>query len=102
MVYATVKHFIFRYYGIGALLIIIATTIWFLRGPKSKDETTLFLTIVGGLASALYFIQKQKLEELQLFKELFIEFNSRYDKLNEALNSIALAENKVKLTIEEE
>ena len=33
------------------------------------------------------FVQKQKLEELRLFKELFTEFNARYDKLQDALRS---------------
>jgi len=101
MWYARIKHFLFRYYGLVALLILIPTIMSFLKGPKGKDEITVFLTIIGSLASALYFIQKQKLEELHLFKELFVEFNARYDKLNEDLNRIVFAEPKGELTQEE-
>jgi hypothetical protein len=36
----------------------------------------------------LVMTQKQKTEELQLFKDLFTEFNARYDGLNEKLNAI--------------
>ncbi|MBT3755668.1 MAG: hypothetical protein HOG24_05260 [Candidatus Cloacimonetes bacterium] len=44
-----------------------------------------FVPIIGGLLSLLYFIQKQKLAELLLFRELFNDFNSKYDKLNNGL-----------------
>lgn len=102
MVYAKVKHFVFRYEEVLALLILAVTAVWFFRGPQSKDEITIYLTIVGGVASALYFIQKQKLEELRLFKELFVEFNIRYNNINESMNRIAFSEQKGKLSTEEE
>ena len=43
-------------------------------------------------------IQKQKLEELKLLKDLFIVFNKRYDKLNEELNNIANKDEKEDLS----
>jgi hypothetical protein len=101
MIYARVKHLIFQYYGIVALFGFLGAALWFFRGPKGKDELTLFVTIVGGLASAIFFIQKQKLEELQLFKELFVDFNCRYDELNEDLNKIVSSKEKVDLTSDE-
>jgi hypothetical protein len=52
-------------------------------------------TLVGGIISCAYFVQKHKLDELQLFKELFKEFNERYDALNEELNRILLSEKKL-------
>ncbi len=51
----------------------------------------MIIAIVGGILSSIYFVQKQKLEETRLFKELFAEFNERYDKLNESLNQILRA-----------
>jgi hypothetical protein len=45
-------------------------------------------TVVGALLSLTYFVQKQKLEELRLFRELFKEFNDRYSELNEELARI--------------
>ena len=47
-----------------------------------------FAAFGGGLVSLFYFLQKQKLDELKLFKELFKEFNERYDRLNETLDQI--------------
>jgi hypothetical protein len=35
-----------------------------------------------------FIVQKQKLDELHLFKEIFVDFNRRYDALNEELNQI--------------
>lgn len=92
MIYARVKHLVFQYYGIAALLTVLVAAVWFFQGQKGKDEITVFITILGGVASALYFIQKQKLEELRLFKELFVNFNSRYDGFNESLNRMSSGE----------
>src|SRR2546428_10787713 len=54
----------------------------------SKAEWQIRLSILGVPFSLLYFVQKQKMEELELFKRLFTEFNHRYDRLNEKLNAI--------------
>ena len=48
-------------------------------------------TVVGAILSLTYFAQKQKLEELRLFRELFKEFNTRYDDMNEKLAKIVEA-----------
>ena len=53
-----------------------------------KDFGTI-LTTIGGLLSLLYFIQKQKLDEMRLHHELFKDFNVRYDDLNDKLIEIA-------------
>jgi hypothetical protein len=100
--HAKVKHFLFEFYWLIALLIFVSASVWFVRTPKEKDELTIFLTIIGGLLSAFYFIQKQQLEELELFKELFVTFNKRYDELNEELNRIVSTNPKEKLRPEEQ
>lgn len=46
------------------------------------------IAILGSTLSLLYFLQKQKLEELQLFRSLFKEFNKRYDGMNEEISTI--------------
>lgn len=56
---------------------------------------TTVATVAGALLSLIYFIQKQKLEELRLFRELFKEFNERYDRLNEKLTRIVEAREDV-------
>jgi hypothetical protein len=45
-------------------------------------------TVFGTFLSILYFLQKQRLEEIKLFREIFVECNKRYDKINDMLNSI--------------
>jgi hypothetical protein len=55
------------------------------------ERTRLWEIMAGGyaiLVSAFFFVQKQRIEELRIFKELFTEFNDRYDKLNDPLNKI--------------
>jgi hypothetical protein len=42
-------------------------------------------TVVGSLLSVAYFLQKQKLEELRLFREIFKDCNLRYDEMNDEL-----------------
>lgn len=54
-----------------------------------KEPVTTVVTVVGSMLSVAYFLQKQKLEELKLFREIFKECNERYDGMNEALASIA-------------
>lgn len=96
-----IKHFIFRYYLLFVIAAVIAATVFLYRSPKGKDEVTLYVTIIGGLISAFYFVQKQQLEELELFKELFTEFNGRYDKLNDRLTRIATVDPASSLTADE-
>ena len=82
-----VKNFVLRYYLpialTACLLVIIVAVI-----VRDDIDWRLSVTIVGGILSSIYFVQKQRLEELRLFKALFTEFNSRYDALNEELNQI--------------
>ena len=48
----------------------------------------LLLSGIGGVAGFTYFLYRQHLDEAKLFKELFAEFNRRYDALNNDLNAI--------------
>lgn len=61
-----------------ALIVIIL--LFVLREPLLT-----FVTVMGSLLSVAYFLQKQKLEEMRLFRELFKECNGRYDAMNESL-----------------
>jgi hypothetical protein len=55
---------------------------------RGTDAWTLLAPLITCTISFVYFIQKQKIEELRLFKELFQEFNDRFDNLNDDLNRI--------------
>lgn len=82
------KYFLHRYHFPLIVLVIVfavVISIWFYaRG----DDWKLFLPVIGAAVSLIYVIQKQQLEEAKLFKELFVQFNERYDQLNEDLNRI--------------
>lgn len=96
------KRVLFKLYTPIILVGFVAALVWVFKSPKGKDEISIFVTIVGGLISLFYFIQKQQLEELRLFKELFTEFNCRYDKLNEKLNEIVEKDSSPELGDEDE
>jgi hypothetical protein len=93
------KHWVLRHYlwvAIALLFLALAIAFW------TQQET--WQTRLGFLAIPFVFlvgIQKQKTEELILFKELFEKFNTRYDEMNENLNAIITRENKTSLSQEE-
>ncbi len=82
------KWFIHRYYltivATTFLSTIILAVVLYIKGVDWK----ILLTVIGGLISFIYFIQNQQIDEARLFKDLFVEFNRRYDALNGALNEI--------------
>ena len=60
-----------------------AVVTWFRFPPIRRPE--LLIPTVGRF---LYFLYQQHLNETKLFKELFVDFNHRYDELNDDLNAI--------------
>ena len=67
-----------NYWWILFIVSIIILLTLFVR----NESTSTVVTFVGAILSIIYFIQKQKLEEMRLFRELFKDFNSRYDKMH--------------------
>ena len=63
---------------------ILASWFYFAAGHPPE----LLLSGLGALTGFFYFIYRQHLDEAKLFKELFVEFNGRYNKLNDELNKI--------------
>ena len=59
---------------------------WFRFAEGHRPE--LLVSAVGAVAGFTYFLYRQHLDETKLFKELFVEFNIRYDALNDGLNTI--------------
>ena len=84
------KAFWFKYYVFIVLffllLIIAAFSILTVRVGDSSLAS--FATFAGIALTTIYFVQKQKLEEIKLFKDLFTEFNARYDRLNGKITDI--------------
>jgi hypothetical protein len=94
------KHFLFRYYGWIALIAFVLVGILAAANGKAIDWR-IFLLSLGAILSFVYFMQRQKLEELNLFKELFTEFNGRYNQLNEGLNDIIKGDPSAELSKKE-
>jgi hypothetical protein len=78
------KRFLFKWYALICLLAIFVAAVAFL--PHSKWQP--FVAVAGVILSFAFGIQKQNLEETKLFKELFEQFNERYDELSDDMNCI--------------
>ena len=91
-----VKHFFFRNSGIWVSVLVIATPTLMYWLTKGNLELTIGATTVA--LSLAYFMQRQKLDELRLFNELFSTFNKRYEELNEGLISIVNGDGVVMLS----
>lgn len=50
-----------------------------------NDRVDLVGAAIAGTLGFCYFVQQQKLAETELFHQLFTDFNTRYDKLNDQL-----------------
>jgi hypothetical protein len=80
-----IKRFVFDYYAVASVLILICAITLLLSGILNWKT---FAVIIGSIATFALGVQKQNLDETQLFKKLFEQFNERYDKLNDKLNHI--------------
>jgi len=82
------KHEVFRHFWWAALALTVGLVGFSVLWIEDASHWKLPVTLFGGLLSALYFVQKQKLEETRLFANLFQSFNERYDEMNGDLNEI--------------
>jgi hypothetical protein len=70
---------------VGSAVVIAA---WWRFDAAHRSE--LLATAIVGVASFTYFLYRQHLDEAKLFKELFTEFNLRYDTVNDDINAILI------------
>ena len=70
-------------FGIGCLAVLALS--FFLSSSERLAVAATLLTALSGVTAFLYSNHSQ---ETALFRDLFREFNSRYDTLNEGLNAI--------------
>ena len=81
------KHFVYRNYWWIAVFVAAAAIIVVVRyGPP--DRGSLIATTLGTTLTFCYFVQKQSLDELKLFNDLFTSFNRRYNAMNAKLEDI--------------
>lgn len=83
-----IKRFIFRFYVPITVIVFVLIIVLLATDRQARDNTSLFLPIFGGLFSFYYFVQKQQLDELQLFRNVFVDFNERYHELLDSLSKI--------------
>lgn len=73
-----------------AVLVVVA--LWYqiekLHPELLLSHPELLLTGIGAVGGFVYFLYRQHLDETNLFKGLFTDFNARYDKLSNDLNKI--------------
>lgn len=81
------RHWVYKHYWWVALVvggILVSASLLYGGG----DRVGLAGAVVAGALGFCYFAVQQKLAEIQLFHELFIRFNERYDVMNGKLSDI--------------
>ena len=73
---------------IVALLAVIAVSLIYKAGQRAAPIESILAAVLG----LCYFTQQQRLAEIRWFKELFTEFNHRYDNLHTRLQEISKPE----------
>jgi hypothetical protein len=83
-----IRCFLFQWYwALAPLVGLVAIVILFIAEVEKRWEIS---AAAAGIAAGLvYFVQKQKLEEIRLFHDLFAEFNERYRDLHEDLQRVS-------------
>jgi len=95
-----IKFWLFRYsfsiLGVILVVVLISIVCWFAQEVQEAEGAwrAMLLTISGSSLVGAYFLQKQKLAEIHLMKELITDFNKRYDALNGPLQDILRAGRK--------
>ena len=79
-----------RLYPVIFLILCAAVIAAWWRFPE-VHRPELLVAAIGVVLGFTYFLYGQHLDETKLFKELFGEFNRRYDDLNDHLNAIRSA-----------
>lgn len=79
------KHWLFGHYWWLLSIAAAATSVVLVHHGEPLSS---FAGAAGAFLSVVYFVQKQRLEELRLFREIFKECNARYDSMNEALAKV--------------
>ena len=75
---------------------VAVAAVW--HRPVVEHRPELLLSTIIAIASFGYFLYGQHLNETKLFKELFVEYNARYDRLNDELNRIVAGPEQVELS----
>lgn len=87
----------YRFYWLVALALFIGVTCYwavFMETIFTTETVIPLIAFVSAILSFVFFVQKQKLEETRLFKELFEALNKRYECIKVKLNELVTDESK--------
>ena len=80
-----VKRLLFRYgawgAAVGTFLGVCVYGTRYVAGSAEKGDFSILITWLGAIGTVYFFIQKQKLDDGQVFHRLFREFNERFETL---------------------
>lgn len=80
-----IKHALFQHFTL--LVVFAGVVVVVLLGTfGARIDWKIVVPVVSVVISMIFFAQKQRLDELRLFSELFATFNERYDEMNEGLS----------------
>lgn len=79
------KHVVYSHYWWFLILTIMLTIVFFYL--KELELKSVMPVLIAQL-SVFYFLQKQQMDEMRLFREIFTECNARYYDLNNDLDRI--------------
>ena len=82
------RNFIFTHYWLFTLFLLLIALPMTIYTSKDGSLPTNLATVCGTTLGLVYFVQKQRIEDIQVFERLFTSFNSRYGAMNENLQRI--------------
>lgn len=84
-----------------AILVVasISISVTLIKEQNLQWQMSLALVLASG--GFIHFLYARHLEETRLFRDLFREFNVRYDALNDSLNEIAMRDDTIALSDDE-
>jgi hypothetical protein len=70
------------------LLLAILAVVLVLALAPTNQQLQLVIALIGASGGFVGFLYSQHLQETQLFKQLFTDFNRRYDAMNDMLEAV--------------
>ena len=84
-----IRVFFFTYYWLIVLIIATVSAIAIIWVTKCENTPGNLVPLCVAALGVIYFVQKQKVDELLIFERLFVRFNERYAGLHAALQEIS-------------
>lgn len=80
-----VRYFLFQFYWVPLLFLLLGGEFYLFYTDQDIEK---HVALLGSILPIFYFVQKQKLDELHVFLEIFESANDKYKKLGNKLEAI--------------